>query len=176
MFSLRDSLLVDDHGGGEPALRGPAVGVDVVVGPDPLVAVLLNVGLAGAALPAAPDDHPDADDVADAVLAHLRPDLHHLADHLMPEKVSAITTKRVFPTLSVPINMRSSCAVGESFGEVGFSHGSQNDGSSSRLGIMKRIGMIGFLVSKKSTKVVFILCFKLNNAVVVDSNSRRSEE
>jgi len=84
VFSLRDSLLVDDHGGGEPALRGPAVGVDVVVGPDPLVAVLLNVGLAGAALPAAPDDHPDADDVADAVLAHLRPDLHHLADHLMP--------------------------------------------------------------------------------------------
>ena len=84
--SLRDSLLVDDNGGGEPALRGSAVGVDVVVGPDPLVAVLLDVGLAGTALAAAPDDHPDANDVADAVLAHLGPDLHHLADHLMPEK------------------------------------------------------------------------------------------
>uniref|UniRef100_A0A0A9BDI2 Cad n=1 Tax=Arundo donax TaxID=35708 RepID=A0A0A9BDI2_ARUDO len=81
---LHYELLVDDHGGGEPTLRGAAVSVDVVVGPDPLVAVLLDVGLAGAALTAAPDDHPDADDVADAVLGHLGPDLHHLPDHFMP--------------------------------------------------------------------------------------------
>lgn len=35
------------------------------------------------ALAAAADDDADADDVAGAVLGHLRPDLHHLADHLM---------------------------------------------------------------------------------------------
>lgn len=80
-----DSLLVDDHGGGEAALRGAAVGVDVVVGPDPLVAVLLHAGLARPALAAATHDHTDAHHVAGRVLAHLAADLHHLAHHFMPE-------------------------------------------------------------------------------------------
>lgn len=91
------SLLVDDHGGSEPALRRAAVSVDVIVGPDLLVAVLLDVGLAGAALAAAPDDHPDADHVADAVLGHLGPDLHHLTDHLVPEKQSYSVISKARP-------------------------------------------------------------------------------
>jgi hypothetical protein len=84
-------------------VRGRAVGVQVVVRPDLLVAVLLVVGLAGVALAAAPDDDAYTDHVAGAVLGHLSSDLLHLANHLMTgftTKHESITQAPTNPYLS----------------------------------------------------------------------------
>ena len=67
-------------------MGGAAVGVDVVVGPDLLVAVLLDVGRAGGASAAAADDHPRADYVPGLKPRHFRSSLHHFSYHFVPAR------------------------------------------------------------------------------------------
>jgi hypothetical protein len=77
-------LLVDDHSTGKAALGGFAITVDVVVGPDFLVAVLLCVPLAWAAVSAASDDGSDSHGVSYSELGNIWSDLHHLTHHFVP--------------------------------------------------------------------------------------------
>ena len=89
-MALKYSLLVYDHGGGESAHCRLAIGVHVVVRPNLLVAVLLDVGLARPTLPAAPDDASGTDNVPDAELAYAGSHFHHFPGHFM-SKTEEIT-------------------------------------------------------------------------------------
>lgn len=61
-------------------MGGAAVVVDVVVAPDPLVTVLLLVGIAGAALGAGSDDAPNSDQFPNSEPIDFRSDFHNFSD------------------------------------------------------------------------------------------------
>lgn len=106
----KEILLMDDHGLSEASLGGFSVGIDIVIGPDLLVAVLLDVWLARTTAPAASYDRTDAHTLSYSILAHIRSHLHHLSHHFVSGHYKHKQTTR-----SVSIHLFSKTSIGKQF-------------------------------------------------------------
>lgn len=74
---------MNDHLTGEATLGWLPISINVIVRPDLLAAVLLDVRFARRAVPATPHKQPDPDPVPGSQAGHLRSHLQHLPYNLM---------------------------------------------------------------------------------------------
>ena len=83
-YGFEQVLLVDDRGASKASLGGFAISVNVIEGPDFLVAVLLDVCFAWIAVFTASNEKSDSHNVSCSELAHIWSHLHNLTYHFMP--------------------------------------------------------------------------------------------
>lgn len=76
-------LLINNHRSSKSALGRFAIRVDIIVAPDPIIAVLLNVLVARAAAPATSDEHAYSNSVSHIELGDIGSNLHNFTNHFM---------------------------------------------------------------------------------------------
>jgi hypothetical protein len=83
----KNLLLVDNHGRSKPTMSRLPICVNIIIGPNALVAVLLNIRFAWLAAAAATDDDSHADHIACTEAVHFRAHFNHLSHHFMPKYI-----------------------------------------------------------------------------------------
>lgn len=77
---------MSNHSTSKASLCRFAIGIDIVVGPDLLVAVLLDFCFAGATAATASDYAPDSDHITGLEFGDLRTNLNHFSHNFMSKE------------------------------------------------------------------------------------------
>jgi hypothetical protein len=86
-------LLVDNHGGSKAALSRLPICVNIIVRPNALVAVLLNIRFAWLTGAAATNNDPHTDHISWLEAVHFGAHFDHLSHHFMPNYIIKIFSR-----------------------------------------------------------------------------------